>query len=168
MGWPPRTPPSLAECRVEANGECVMRSGAHQIGCPDTRPIKSRRDTSAEDAAAGAAAFAWAEASARAAPDTAGFARPDTATAAWAAGISHGGRQRIAHVGQGRVGYFQIRWTKERWVHRQLGSRILEHRHGRRPLRHFEFRGASLCRRFLRAVATAATAAGLVIAGRQL
>src|SRR6266700_2696223 len=224
MGWPPRTPPSLAECQVEANGECVMRSGAHRIGCPDTRPIKieerhhlggrasrqrkksvevegdfdlhaavdglparanrrphlpvphlregfffqakpgaldddrvdhapigcdrhveqhrslifglarfvgvfrlrainalGRADTvytSAEDAAAGTAAFAWAEASARAAPDTAGFARPDTATAAWAAGISHGGRERIAHVGQGRVGYFQIRWTKERWVHR--------------------------------------------------
>src|SRR5712691_4081916 len=33
MGRPPRTPPILAEPRVEADGECQVRSADNPIGC---------------------------------------------------------------------------------------------------------------------------------------
>src|SRR5258708_2191237 len=157
---------------VEQHGSLILRLtrfvGVFRLRTVDTGWGTDAVHAGAEHAAARASAFAWPKSAAGAAADAASFTCADTTATAWATGIIHGCRQRIAHVSQRRVGHLEMGRTERRRIHRQVGIQVLERRFRRSELRVLEFRSATLRRRQLRTVTAPATATGLVGARRQL
>src|SRR5215470_15383011 len=92
------------------------------------------------DAVDAGAKFAAARAAAGTRPETAAGSAANTCAIAVSQRITIAGRQWVAESRRVYVGYFQIRWTKERRLHLQLGIRVLNPHLRRSKLRPLELR----------------------------